>query len=729
LLALMLAAAGCTGSTTTPTPPRVLPTLFPSPTPPGFTLEDAERVAGIFLSAWQQFDYDTMHRHISYAAREAAPLERFKQTYETAHTTMTLERLVFRGLTIARDPANPRVAYFTYDLDFETRLVGGFSETERSLPLTFDANDSAWRVAWTPGVLFAELDRGGELRLETTPSNRANIYDRSGVVLAAQEERGIVTVNIVRREIADAEACMNVLTQATGLSIDVIRARFNTFAADWVNEIGTMEPQAYVQWEPQLVSLCKATFGNRPARVYPNGNLAPHIIGSVGYPDEAQLPDLIAAGFTQDSILGKSGVEARWDEVLRGTPGTRLLIQTPRDGARLIASRPAEVAQSVWLTLDADLQQHILDLLTANYSRNADGWARSSKGAAAIVMDVNTGEILAMVSYPTYDLNAFTPFPSIGRQQAQEIVRKTQEDERQPLLNRAAQGIYPTGSVMKIATAMAAADSGAVNPATRFTCFGNGTFNRDIPRRDWLAEGHGTLTMSGAITQSCNPFFYEAGYQMDLLDPWTFPDHLKRFGLGEFTGMTDIAEAKGLIGNPDWKRQNRGLPWTFSDAVDMSIGQGLVEVTPLQVVRMVAAVANGGTLYKPLLVKKSGLLNEFSWVAEPEPMDTLGVTPEILDMVRLGMCDVTTKQWGTAEFVFRDSPLQATIAPCGKTGTAEDTPRTSHAWFAAFAPAEAPQIAVIVVVENAGEGSAVAAPIARDIMEYYFLGEDVPNAF
>lgn len=729
LLLLMLMAAGCTGSASTPTPPRMLPTLFPTSTPDGFTLEDAERVASIFLSAWQQSDFETMHRHISYAAREATPLDRFRQTYESASTTMTLESLTFRGLTIARDPANARVAYYTYDLDFETRLVGSFRETERSLPLTFDTLDNAWRVAWTPGVIFPELDRGGEIRLETTQSNRANIYDRSGVVLAAQEERGIVTISIVRREISDPEACMNVLTQATGLPIDVIRARFNTFAADWVNEIGTMEPQAYVQWEPQLVDLCGATFGNRPARVYPNGNIAPHIIGTVGYPDESQLPALIAAGFTQDSILGRSGVEAAWDQVLRGTPGTRLVIQTPREGPRLIASRPAEVAQSVWLTLDADLQQQVLEVLTGAYSRAADSWGRSSKGAAAIVMDVNTGEILAMVSYPTYDLNAFTPFPSIGRQQAQEIVRKTQEDERQPLLNRATQGIYPTGSVMKIATSMAAAASGAVNPAARFTCFGNGTFNRDIPRRDWLAQGHGSLTMSGAITQSCNPYFYEAGYQMDLLDPWTFPNYLKQFGLGELTGMTDIAEARGLIGNPDWKRQNRGLPWTFSDAVDMSIGQGLVEVTPLQVVRMVAAVANGGTLYKPRLVKKSGLLNEFSWVAEPEPVSTLGVTPEVIQMVRTGMCDVTTKQWGTAEFVFRDSPLQARMVVCGKTGTAEDTPRTSHAWFAAYAPADSPQIAVIVVVENAGEGSGVAAPIARDILEYYFLGEDAPNAF
>lgn len=727
VLMMTLILSSCTTGGATPTP-RALPTLFPSPTPPGLSLENAERVANIFLDAWQQRDFETMHRHISFASREASPFETFRTLYERIHETMTLDTMTYRGVTIGRSEASPRVVYFTYDVTFQTRLVGEFSESGRNLPLIYDDIDGDWRVAWTSGAIFPELDRGGDLRLETTQANRANIYDRNGIVLAAQNERGIVTVNIVRREISDPETCMNLLSEATDLPIDVIRARFNTFAADWVNEIGTMEPQAYVQWQEQLVSVCEATFGNRPSRVYPNGNLMAHIIGSVGYPEEAELPELISQGFRQDSILGRNGIEGSWDEVLRGTPGTRLVIQTPGEGGRTIANRPSEAAQSVWLTIDTKFQQQVLDLLTEAYARNADTWGKVSRGAAAIVIDVNTGEILASVSYPTFDANAFVPFPSIGRQAAQDIVRKTQEDERRPLLNRVTQGTYPTGSVMKIATSMAAAASGAVNPLTRFTCFGNGTFNRDIARRDWLAAGHGVINMAGAITQSCNPYFYEAGYQMDLLDPWTFPNYLNQFGLGRATGIEDVAESVGLIGNPDWKRENRGLPWTFSDAVDMSIGQGLVEITPLQLVRMIAAVANGGTLYEPRLVKKAGLLNEFTYMAEPEINGELGIGTDVLAIIREGMCDVTTKQWGTAEFIFNDSPLQGRIGVCGKTGTAEDTPRTSHAWFGAYAPRDKPQIAVIVIVENAGEGSAVAAPLARDILEYYFFGENAPNA-
>lgn len=725
---LMLLAAGCTATASTPTP-QPLPTLFPTTTPATFGLESAERVAFVFLDAWQQQDFEAMHRHISFASREATPLESFRSIYETTQNTMTFEGLTFRGQTVSRDPNSRRTAYFTYDVTFETRLVGAFTETSRTLTLAFDDHDGDWRIAWTPGTLFLELERGGELRLESTSVNRANIYDRSGVVVAAQDERLIVTVNIVRRDVRDPEACMSLLTQATGLPIDVIRARFNSFAADWTNEIGTMEPQAYVTYQEQLVAVCGAEFGNRPGRIYPNGNLMAHILGSVGYPDEAQIPALIAEGFTQDSIIGKSGIEASWDEVLRGKPGTRLVIQAPGLQPRVIASRPSQVAESVWLTIDTDLQQHVLNLLTDAYAKNAEAWGQTSRGAAAIVLDVNTGAVLAMVSYPTYDANAFTPFPAVGRQVAQETVQKTQADERRPLLNRVAQGVYPTGSVMKIATSLAVLDSGVYTTSTRYTCFGNGTFNRDIPRRDWLASGHGTLTTSGAITQSCNPFFYEAGYQMDQRDPWLFPNYLKQFGLGQSTGITDVIESAGNIGDPEWKRVNRGLPWTFSDAVDMSIGQGLVEVTPLQVARLVAAIANGGTLYTPYLVEKAGLLNEFSYLAEPERAGSLDVSDEALEAVRSGMCDVTMQSYGTAEFVFRDSPLQETIGVCGKTGTAEDTPRTSHAWFVGYAPREAPQIAVVVIVENSGEGSGVAAPLVRDIMEYFFFGEDAPNAF
>jgi penicillin-binding protein 2 len=195
-------------------------------------------------------------------------------------------------------------------------------------------------------------------------------------------------------------------------------------------------------------------------------------------------------------------------------------------------------------------------------------------------------------------------------------------------------------------------------------------------------------------------------------------------GLGQPTGFTDLPEAPGLIPNPEWKRTVLGLDWSFSDAVNISIGQGEVSVTPLQVVRMTAALANGGTLYRPQLVQQVGILGETpSYTVSPVPMSEIDIQTDVLNLVRDAMCAVTTSETGTAEYQFQNSELQTT-GVCGKTGTAQDGSRAdalSHAWFTAYAPANDPEIAIVVLVENSGEGSAIAAPIARDILEYYFF--------
>jgi penicillin-binding protein 2 len=230
--------------------------------------------------------------------------------------------------------------------------------------------------------------------------------------------------------------------------------------------------------------------------------------------------------------------------------------------------------------------------------------------------------------------------------------------------------------------------------------------------------------LSQAITQSCNPYFYEAGYNLNESDPTALPSYAHRMGLGQLTGFTDLPESPGLIPDPDWKRTTIGLDWTFSDAVNMAIGQGEVSVTPLQVVRMVASIANGGTLYRPQMVQQVGILGEApSYTLTAEPMGDTGIDPDVMAVVVEGMCNVTNDRSGTAEYQFRNSDLQR-IGICGKTGTAQDGSRAdanSHAWFVAFGPVRDPEIAIAVIVENSGEGSEVAAPIARDILEYYFF--------
>jgi penicillin-binding protein 2 len=714
LISVFMIAAGCSPEEQVTAP---LPTLasLPSPTPPTFTLDTAERTARYFLEAWRENDFENMHSLITFASQEATPLADFASLYQSSHDTLTLQNLAYQITSQLRDTST--MVIFNYDVMFETRLLGEFSDNNRTLRLVYDAQRSEWRVAWSPADIFVAMGRGGRLRLEPRIPSRANIYDHDGNILADQNGR-VVTVSVVKGSIPVYDRCLSGLSLAMNKPMEDIQALLDARAANWVAEVGTVEPIKYVEMHEQLERDCAAQFRDRPTRRYSNGTLAPNILGYVGYPDEADIPTVEAAGFTQDSILGRSGIEASWDETLRGQAGGRLLVVEPNGDQTVLTESASKPSESLWLTLDSDLQAFIAQAFERAYAQNA--WSSGSKGASAVIMDVHTGAVLAMVSYPAFDNNAFNPFPSMGRAAADAIVTQVQNDPRRPQLNRPTLGIYPAGSIFKIVDAIAVADSGVYVLDERYAC--SGIWTRDIRRFDWLAGGHGTLTLPQGLMHSCNPYFYEVGYQMDQTDPFLLPNYARRLGLGNVTGLRDLPESAGNIPDPDWLLE-RGFNWTFSEAVNMAIGQGYVDITPLQFTRLVAGVANGGTLYRPQLVEKVGILGETpSYTLTPDPMETTGIRIEVMDMVRGAMCNVTSVQGGTAEHIFRHSPLQDLVV-CGKTGTAQATGDVlPHAWFTAFAPRDNPQIAITVMIENAGEGSAVAAPIVRQILEYYFFG-------
>lgn len=708
-----------------------LPTRIPTATPEYNNLDTAERTARAFLSAWQNLDYAAMYTLLNAASQQSMPFDNFVAEYNRANAEMTFLSLRTQVNSLARDPNNTRISVLDYDVTFETNILGEFTDSGRSLYLELDATLQDWRVAWSRGDIFREMETGGSVRLEPSLPQRANIYDRNGVALATQEGR-VVTVNVVPQEIPDRALCLDTLTQAMNLPRETIEDRLSRFGVDWLGEIGIIEVPAYQQWQTQLEDTCNAQFDSRSTRFYPNGTIAPNIVGTVGYVTEDEILGVEQDGFNQDSILGRSGIEGSWDEVLRGTPGGRLSIVTP-DGRtlRVIAESVSAPALSVYLTIDAGLQQAALEAIQRSYDL-FDGFGGGSRGASAVVMDVNTGAILAMVSYPTFDANLLAPFPPIGSRAAAEQIQLLENDPRRPMLNRVTQGLYPTGSIFKTITAMAVLDSGIYTPETRYTCIGSWQRDNDIPggRTDWTPLGHGTQTTAQGITHSCNPFFYEAGWQLHQLDDTLLPSYSVRFGLGGNTGMTDLAESPGYIGNPDTILQSTGYPMTSIDTVSMAIGQGHVSATPLEMVRYYAGVANNGTLLRPQLVDSTRLIDEVSYQMEPDIMGTFDIPQEILDVVHQGMCAVTTQSDGTAEFVFRRSPELQAIGVCGKTGTAQDQSPESgnpHAWFAAYAPRENPQIAIITMVENGGQGSEVAAPIARDILEYYFFGEIIAH--
>lgn len=723
--------AGCAAGGAAPVQEVLIPTLIPSPTAE-IDLDAAERAAISFLDAWQRQDFPSMYALLSFASQETVSPDDFRIAYQNAQNTATIVSLTFQPRSILR---NGRVVQLYYDVAFETNILGSFSDMGRTLNIIFDAQVEDWRIAWSVSDIFLEMGRGARLEFDSRVPSRANIYDRDGLVLA--DMNGLIAeVYIVQEKAPDWETCYQSLIDAVGVSPQRLDALIANAQPNWVVSIGTLEPAAYRQNRQRLEDECNATFDSMPIRRYkPTGSVMPHILGYVGYPTPEEIPEITRLGFNSETILGRAGVERSWDETLRGNPGGSLSLIGP-DGTRLrfLADAASQIPESIWLTVDTDLQNFVLEVIGRAYLENrvaANGnpsWGRVSPGASAVVMDVNTGEILAMASYPFFDNNAYTPFPAIGREVANLHQQEIAEDPRLPQLNRATQGIYPSGSIFKVIDAIAVLDSGLYEEDQTYYCGGTWQYENDL-RFDWLPGGHGSETTQSAIAHSCNPFFYQTGFALNERDPYLLPNYARRMGLGQPTGLVDLAEAAGTITDPDIIRVDYGRTWTYSDAVNMAIGQGEVEVTPLQIVRMYAAIANGGTLYRPQIVRERGILDQRTFLAEPDPMSYFEVSQESLDIVRAGMCDVTQLRNGTAAHIFDPagqarSPLQDYRGGvCGKTGTAQ-SPRPGaapHSWFAAYAPADEPEIAVVVMVENAGDGSAVAAPLTKQIMEYYFF--------
>jgi len=713
----LLLLVGCSPGASNISEP--LPTLMASPTAP-VDLTSAQRAGMQFIDAWKRGDTAAMYALLTVASQETNAYDAFERVYATEQNKMGLVSLDIQPRSITR--SGDRLALLTYSATFETDLVGTFTDENRELTLVLDRSANEWRVAWSLGDIFAEMGRGAQLVFEASPPRRASIYDRNGVVLA--DQNGVyVQVWFVKEDIPDIERCVALLSEALDTDADLIARQINRAGMTWRITPGEMDVLAYEIYQDSLRRDCAATFQQQPVRRYPLGALMPHIIGHVGYPDADQIPELQRQGFNAETIIGQSGIERSWDETLRGKPGGRLSLIGP-GGARLrvLAEVAPVVPESLWLTIDSDLQQYVIRAIAEEYQRFAAGWGSTSKGAAAVVMDVNTGEIRAMVSYPSFEGNALNPFPMVGREVAAEELERLADDDRTPQLNRATQGIFAVGSTMKVIGAVAAIDSGIYTPDTRYVSTGTWRFEGDV-RRDWLPGGHGSVNTAQALTHSCNSCFYQIGLLMDQQDPYLLPSYARRMGLGVPTGLTDLIEDAGTIPDPDYVAEIRQWPWTYADAVSMSIGQGYVQATPLQVARMYGALANGGDLMRPRLVREQGILDQRTFVAEPEINGRLDVDPIALDVVREGLCAVTTASYGTAEFIFRNVPELQSIGVCAKTGTAEDPANgLPHSWFLAWAPRDEPEIVVAVMIQNAGDGSAHAAPVTRRILDYYFFG-------
>ncbi len=451
-----------------------------------------------------------------------------------------------------------------------------------------------------------------------------------------------------------------------------------------------------------------ATVYTEPVREYVNGNLAAHILGRVGIIGPEEYAELKDQGYGMTDYLGKQGVEKAFESYLKGTDGVNSLERTVTNGeSKLVYSRDPIPGKSVLLTIDLDLQRAAEEALEKHIkqisSSGEKGWDADS--GAAVVVDVNSGEILALASYPDFDPARFNA-----------DYTALYNDPAKPMLNRAINGLYEPGSTFKMVTAAAAMQTGFLDPnqyiqtkgiyhylGHDFTCLiysnGGGT--------------HGTINVSKAIEVSCNYFFYTVAAEMGI-EP--MEDYARQFGLGEYTGI-ELAdeEAKGYRAGPETREKNGG-EWYPGDVLQAAIGQSDNRFTPLQMANYVATLANGGTRYEAHLLKAVKSNTEHKIVEEtvPKVANEVQIDSDVQEAIFKGMRGVI--QNGTGQAAFSGFPVEV----AGKTGTAQVARGSDNGTFVGFAPYDNPQIAVAVVVEHGASGSAVAG-VAADIFDAYFM--------
>ncbi len=574
-----------------------------------------------------------------------------------------------------------------------------------------------WQLQVMQGEYFLRLSEQNRLRSLRTKSLRGKILDRHGSVLA--DNRTAFTLMAIPADLPPRDQLLPLLrTLNIDIDPETLRPRQRTAALKPVPIQRDFPRDQVAYFAEHRMDFPGMFIEVEPLRTYPYSTLAAHLLGYLGEINELQLQYGKDLGYYLGDLVGQVGLEQAFEDVLRGQPGLRQVeVDALGRETQVIAVRPATPGIDLVLTLDLPLQQLAERLLEGH-------------SGSIVALDPRNGQILALASHPTFDPNAFVPRPSLA------TWRALSTDAHFPLHNRATQGQYPPGSVFKIVTALAALADGVVTPHTTVCCAGSYDYGEHT-FRDWKPSGHGCLQLRQAITQSCDVYFYHVG---QLLGVDRIAHYAQAFGLGQLTGFAAGMEKSGLVPSSLWKRRVRGQPWYAGETLSVAIGQGYTMTTPLQVANMLATLANGGTLYKPAIVLRQEMLhNPTSMTTSPTVLHQLRVPPQYVTAVQQGLWSVVNDPKGTGKMARHDQ-----IAIAGKTGTAQvvqlpehhASPHRQeylpeqyrhHAWFAAYAPFEAPQIAVVVMIEHAGKGGSQFAGYAKTLIEAY-LRQSYPVA-
>ena len=560
---------------------------------------------------------------------------------------------------------------------------------------------------------YQTLSLDNHIRIQAVPPVRGLILDRHGVVLA--QNTAVHILQVVPEKVHDMEAMLRKVDDLVGLSateVEAFRSRLKkhpSFEKVLLKaRLDDVETATFAVNEYRFPGVTLEAVLHRD---YPQGSLVSHVLGYVGRISESEEAMIDPAAYQGVRSIGKIGVEKQYEDLLLGRPGfAQVEIDAHGRTLRTISRNSATPGNTLNLTIDADLQR---------IAREALG----NRRGAVVAIAPSSGEVLTMASSPSFDPNLFVD----GIDQRTYDALRGLEDR--PLLNRALYGRYAPGSTIKPVIAQAILDSG-ISPRESVYCPGWYTLPDSTRRyRCWKKTGHGPVNLHGAVEQSCDVYFYEMGRRLGIE---AMADVLTRFGLGAVTGVDLPKEPDGLVPTPQWKRATRNESWYPGEDLITVIGQGYLMVTPMQLARMTATLANRGIPVQPrLLLSKEDSLSGETIPTNASSQPAKPATEASLDQVIQSMTAVMHSPRGTARASGRRSPYQI----AGKTGTAqvigiaqdEEYDESvipekfhDHALFIAFAPVDKPQIAIVVVVENGGSGAKAAAPIARKIMDRFF---------
>jgi len=554
-----------------------------------------------------------------------------------------------------------------------------------------------WYLQVLEGGHFLDASDKNRIRIRPVAAPRGILFDKNGVPLV--DNRPAFTLSLIPRELPREDQNRDAVLGRVAsllqipyqeLAESVTRVPSDSFLPVRVRRGLTLEVMAKIEeWKLELPGVIVEV---EPQRTYPNSRFAAHLLG---YVREANDEQLKGGRYRRGDMVGQSGLERLLDEFLRGRDGgERIEVDALGRPVRVVQHTDPHPGSQVITTIDRRVQE-------------AAEQAMEGKAGAIVVMDPRSGDIRALVSTPAFEIDRFTA--TIDRAAWLRVV----QDPEHPLLNRAIQSQYAPGSIFKIVVTAAGLQEATIAPMDRVYC--NGEFHLGAwTFKDWKEGGHGSVDLQKALAQSCNIFYYQAGLKIGGA---AITKYARAFGFGTATGVELGGEKLGLIPQPKGRRKS----WQGGDIVNMSIGQGQVLVTPLQVARFMAAVANGGVLWKPRLVERIERPDRGVLYSDPgQVAGHVELSPAVWAFLRQALWAVVNDGTGIAAKI-------PGIDIAGKTGTAQMIAHSKaekgqdHAWFAAFAPVRDPEVVVVVLVERGGKGGQVAAPIARRILNAIFF--------